>query len=163
MIAIEEKINKTIEDYDEYRLQDAVEGATYLIGYFYENGYAGRSYRDFLSGYCGDLALMLYNIFNGEAEIYTCEYHAVCKIGDRFYDANPYDITNKIKPLINKEYFLNDLHTEEGRDRLEYFIGTCRNRGDKDFVAKHEAEMKTIEEEVKKSLKYEYIEPRKLQ
>lgn len=152
----ESNTNESIMKYDDKRLEDAVISAKYYIINMYQNGFKGRSSRDFLSGFCGDFALILHNIFSGRAQIYTNSYHAIVKVGNKFYDANDYDITSEVLPLINKEYFLDDLNTDEGRDHFGMFMSSCMNKLPKEFVESHQEEMKAIEEEVKKIMGFEY-------
>lgn len=146
-------MNLTIMDMSEEELEIEVNKAKEIIISKFES--EGKSYRYFLDRACGYFALMLYNIFKGRATIYDCQFHAVCKIGEKYYDANFGDVTASV--LYGEDKFsADDLNTKEGEAYFGLFMDMCRYGWSKEQIESEDAHMKELENYAKKVLGYEY-------
>lgn len=52
----------------------------------YEPHHHGDAYSYFLEGHCTTFIQILYEIFDGNIEVYNNPYHVIAKIGENFYD-----------------------------------------------------------------------------
>ena len=146
-------MNLTIADMSEEELYyEVLKAKDIIISKFEEDG-KHQSY--FLEGMCGDFALMLYNIFKGRSSIYECQYHAVCKIGENYYDANNGDVTYNVLHGPDK-FNEDDLNTEIGKAYFDIFMKLCRNYWTKEEKQQQDEYMKELENYAKKELGYKY-------